>query len=375
MGVKFRLEVRGSRKGADIKVVGVGGAGGNAINRMMEEGLEKVEFVAVNTDLQALEACRAPIKVQIGANVTRGLGAGAVPELGRKAMEEDRSQVAEYLSGADMVFITAGMGGGTGTGASPIIAEIAKEAGALTVGVVTKPFLFEGRKRMQNAEEGIRELRGRVDTLIVIPNQRLLSIVSEKTTLKEAFRMADEVLFQATRGISDLIMVPGLINLDFNDVRTVMENGGDALIGMGSAQGEGRAVEAARAAISCPLLEDMSIFGAKGVLVNISGGEDLTLTEASEAMELIYQEAGEDANVIFGVVLDDERFGGTVSVTVIATGFDHSPGRRKVELPRNQEEAEVPAYMRRRLKESKDTKAPEEDLEFPTFLRRRFRRG
>jgi cell division protein FtsZ len=305
---------------AKIKVIGVGGAGGNAVNRMIEAGLSGVEFIAINTDAQVLRTSAAPERVQIGALLTQGLGSGGIPDVGREAIEEDREMIREIVAGANMVFVTAGLGGGTGTGAAPVVAEIAREAGALTVGVVTKPFLFEGRKRMAQADQGLQALKAQVDTLIVIPNQRLLSIVMKDTPLTQAFRMADEVLHQATKGISDLIMVPGLVNLDFADVRTIMGNMGGALMGTGTARGEHRAVEAAHAAVSSPLLEDVSIGGAKGVLINISGGSDLTLFEVSEATEIIHEAAGEDANIIFGAVID-ESLSGEVRVTVIATGI------------------------------------------------------
>ena len=304
----------------DMKVIGVGGAGGNAVNRMIEAGLLGVDFVALNTDAQVLDCNKSTRKIQIGAKLTKGLGAGSVPAVGRKAMEESREEVAETLAGANMVFITAGMGGGTGTGAAPIVAEIAKQSGALTVGVVTKPFDFEGRKRMANALQGIKELKERVDTLIVIPNQRLLTIASKQTLFTDAFRLADDVLLQATRGISDLITVPGLINLDFADIRTIMLEMGDALMGTGRAGGENKAKEAAIKAIASPLLEDMSISGAKGLLVNVTGGDEMTLFEVNEAANIIVQEAGDDANIIFGAVID-KSMKDEIKVTVIATGL------------------------------------------------------
>jgi len=313
---------------ARIKVVGVGGAGCNAVNRMIDAGLRGVDFVCMNTDIQALETSKSTVRLQIGKTTTRGLGAGADPEVGRKAIEEDREAVADVLGETDMVFVTCGMGGGTGTGAAPIIAEIAKDLGALTVAVVTKPFLFEGNKRNKRAEEGILELKERVDTLIVIPNQRLLSVVPKGTPLLEAFRMADEVLLHATKGISDLISVPGLVNLDFADVKTVMSEMGDALMGAGMASGDERALQAAQRAISSPLLEDLSIAGALGVLVNITGGEDLTLHEVNDATTVICEAAGPDANIIFGAVID-KALGDQIRVTVIATGF-HKNGRAPV---------------------------------------------
>jgi cell division protein FtsZ len=310
---------------ARIKVVGVGGAGCNAVNRMIDAGLRGVDFVAMNTDTQALETSKSSVKLQIGKTTTRGLGAGADPEIGRKAIEEDREAVADVLGESDMVFVTCGMGGGTGTGAAPIVAEIAKDLGALTVGIVTKPFIFEGNKRSKRAEEGIIELKERVDTLIVIPNQRLLSVVPKGTPLTEAFRQADEVLLHATKGISDLISVPGLVNLDFADVKTVMSEMGDALMGAGMSSGDERALQAAQRAISSPLLEEVSIAGALGVLVNITGGEDLTLHEVNDATTIICEAAGPDANIIFGAVID-KAMSDQLRVTVIATGF-HKNGR------------------------------------------------
>ncbi|UCD18692.1 MAG: cell division protein FtsZ [Candidatus Zixiibacteriota bacterium] len=305
---------------ARIKVVGVGGAGGNAINRMIEAGLSGVEFIAINTDAQVLESNRSGKKVQIGKRLTKGLGAGASPEIGFKAIEEDRDEVAEALSGADMVFITAGMGGGTGTGAAPIVADIACKQGALTVGIVTKPFSFEGHRRMEKAETGLKQFKEKSDTLITIPNERLLSIVDKTTTLANAFIFADEVLHQATKGISELITVPGMINCDFADVKTVMLERGDALMGTGYGFGEEKAEEAARQAISSPLLEDVSISGAKGVLINVTGGEDMTLFDVNLATSIVYQAAGSEANIIFGAVLDPNAKD-QMRVTVIATGF------------------------------------------------------
>jgi len=306
---------------ARLKVIGVGGAGGNAVNRMISAGLQGVEFLAVNTDAQVLELSRAHKKIQIGLRLTKGLGSGGNPEVGRKAIEEDADVVAEAIEGADMVFVTAGMGGGTGTGASPVIARIARESGALTVGIVTRPFSFEGKRRERQALEGIAALKQEVDTLIVIPNDKLLSLVPKDTPLLEAFSKADEVLFHATKGISDLIMIPGLINLDFADVRSIMSGMGDALMGAGVAQGEDRAVKAAQMAINSPLLDDVSIRGAKGVLVNITGDERMTLHEVSQATAVISEEAGDDANVIFGAVISDS-LEDEIQVTVIATGFE-----------------------------------------------------
>ncbi|HEY2389072.1 MAG TPA: cell division protein FtsZ [Candidatus Binatia bacterium] len=305
---------------ARIKVVGVGGGGGNAVNTMIAAGLHGVDFISANTDAQALNANLASIKLQIGQEVTKGLGAGGNPEMGRKAAAEDLERIKESLTGADMVFITAGMGGGTGTGAAPVFARVAKEMGALTVGVVTKPFLFEGKKRGKQADEGMRELKASVDTLIAIPNQRLLAVAGRNTSILETFKKADDVLLQAVRGISDLITVHGLINLDFNDVRTIMSEMGMALMGAASASGENRAVEAAQKAISSPLLEDVSIQGARGVLINITGGPDLGLHEVNEAATLIQEEADDEANIIFGAVID-EGMADQIRITVIATGF------------------------------------------------------
>jgi cell division protein FtsZ len=307
-----------------IKVIGVGGGGGNAINTMIEGRLDGVDFIAANTDVQALEHNQAPTKITLGGSLTRGLGAGANPDVGRNAALEDVNKLTETLSGADMVFVTAGMGGGTGTGAAPIIAQVARECGALTVGVVTKPFGFEGRKRRRQAEEGIATLQASVDTLITIPNDRLLSVAGQKTTMLDAFRKADEVLLNAVQGISDLITVSGLINVDFADVRTIMKEMGRALMGTGRASGERRAIEAAQQAISSPLLEDVSITGATGILINITGGPDLTLFEVNEAATLIQEAAHEDANIIFGSVIDPS-FVDQVRITVIATGFDRLP--------------------------------------------------
>jgi cell division protein FtsZ len=313
---------------ARIKVIGIGGGGGNAVNTMIGGKLNGVEFLVANTDAQSLDASRAPVRIQLGGAVTKGLGAGANPEIGRRAALEDQDTIKEYLAGSDMIFITAGMGGGTGTGGAPVIARVAREVGALTVGVVTKPFIFEGKKRMRQAEEGIAELKSSVDTLIVIPNQRLLSIAAKTTTMLEAFHKADEVLLQAVRGISDLIITPGLINLDFADVRTVMAEMGLALMGASMATGENRAIEAAQRAISSPLLEDISIQGARGVLINITGGPDLCLHEVNEAASMIQEEAHDEANIIFGAVID-ETMTDEIRITVIATGFGESKEDRK----------------------------------------------
>ncbi|MFZ5815511.1 MAG: cell division protein FtsZ [Bacillota bacterium] len=343
---------------ASIKVIGVGGGGNNAVNRMIAAGLRGVEFIAVNTDAQALGGAQAPNKLQIGGKLTKGLGAGADPDIGLKAAEESREEIANILRGADMIFVTAGMGGGTGTGAAPVVAEIAKELGALTVGVVTKPFTFEGKKRMSQAEKGIANLKEKVDTLITIPNDRLLQVVDKKTSLVEAFRTADDVLRQGVQGISDLIAVPGLINLDFADVRTIMSNTGSALMGIGVSRGENRAAEAARAAISSPLLET-SIEGAKGVLLNITGGADLGLMEVNEAAEIISQAADPEANIIFGAVVD-ESISDEIRVTVIATGFgetDFLGWGRRAARPANQQDLEIKPFT--------------DDLDIPAFLRRK----
>ncbi|HLO04532.1 MAG TPA: cell division protein FtsZ [Symbiobacteriaceae bacterium] len=340
---------------ARIKVIGVGGGGNNAVNRMITAGLRGVEFIAVNTDHQALQGALAPIKLQVGSKLTKGLGAGADPEVGARAAEESREELADALRGADMVFVTAGMGGGTGTGAAPVVAEVARELGALTVGVVTKPFTFEGRKRAMQADKGIQSLRNSVDTLITIPNDRLLQVVDKKTSIMEAFRFADDVLRQGVQGISDLIQVPGLINLDFADVRTIMANTGTALMGIGVRGGENRAIEAARAAISSPLLEQ-TIDGAKGVLLNITGGPDLGLLEANEAAEIISQAADPEANIIFGAVID-ETIGDEIRVTVIATGFGEGEfqgwGKRKQQSPVAEvkpitDDLDIPAFLRRK---------------------------
>jgi cell division protein FtsZ len=323
-----------SNQRARIKVIGVGGGGGNALNNMIESGLQGVEFIAANTDAQALQFNLAPIKLQLGSDVTRGLGCGADPGKGRGSALEVRERIREQLDGTDMVFVTAGLGGGTGTGAAPVVAEVAREVGALTVGVVTKPFLFEGRVRMKHAEQGLDELHAVVDTVITIPNQRLLALAGKGTAVQDAFRLADEVLFNAVRGISDLITIHGLINLDFADVRTIMNEMGVALMGTGTAAGEERAVEAARSAISSPLLEDLSIDGAHGVLINITGGPDLTLYEVNEASTLIQEAAHEEANIIFGAVIDDEMGEGEMRVTVIATGLDST--RIRVSTPQGE---------------------------------------
>jgi cell division protein FtsZ len=308
---------------ARMKVVGIGGAGGNAVNRMIDEDLEGVEFISANTDAQALKSSRAQVTMQLGKKLTRGLGAGARPEIGRQAVAESSDEVRKVLEGADLVFVTAGMGGGTGTGAAPIVAEIAREVGALTIGIVTRPFSFEGKKRGKQADQGLAELRRSVDTMIVVPNDRLLSVVPKGTSFKEALKKADEVLLHATQGISDLIRVSGEVNVDFADVRTIMACRGPALMGSGFGEGDNRAVEAAQEAISSPLLDELSIQGAQGVLINITGGMDLAIDEVNTISTIIQEEAGDDAEIIFGAVHDPE-LEGQIRVTVIATGFDRS---------------------------------------------------
>ena len=311
---------------ATIKVIGVGGAGNNAVNRMVEAGIKSVEFIAVNTDRQALNMSKANSKIQIGEKLTRGLGAGANPDIGAQAAEESKAEIAEILKGADMVFVTAGMGGGTGTGAAPLVAATAKELGILTIGVVTKPFTFEGKKRLAQAERGIANLKGKVDTLVVIQNDKLLQVIDRKTSIVEAFRMADDILRQGVQGISDLIAVPGLINLDFADVKTIMLNQGMAHMGIGRASGENRAEDAAKQAIQSPLLET-SIEGARGVIINITGGSDIGLHEANTAAELVQRSADPEANIIFGTVTDDSM-GDEIQITVIATGFEKEDEKR-----------------------------------------------
>ncbi len=378
----------GFNSGARLKVIGVGGCGGNAVNTMIESGLDGVEFLAANTDSQALEKSRANIKIQLGAALTKGLGAGANPEMGKSAALESKDTLVEALKGADMVFITAGMGGGTGTGAGPIVAEAAKAVGALVVAVVTKPFAFEGAKKMRQAEEGLKRLKDVVDTVITIPNQRLLSVASKNTALTEAFKRADEVLLQAVKGISDVITVPGLVNVDFADVKTIMLEMGQALMGSGVARGENRAAEAARKAISSPLLEDISIHGARGVLINITGSSDMTIHDVNEASSLIHEEAHEDAHIIFGAVVDDSM-GEEVRVTVIATGFGKA---NEAKFPKDAipqavvvDDLDVPTVLRnnrdknfeiksgdiRRLGKLGGYNVDDEDLyDTPTFLRK-----
>ena len=353
---------------AHIKVIGVGGGGNNAVNRMVECGVQGVEFIAVNTDKQALQSSRAETKLQIGEKLTKGLGAGANPDIGMKAAEESRNEIANALEGADMIFITAGMGGGTGTGAAPIVAEVAKEIGILTVGVVTKPFTFEGRRRMVHAEKGIEELKDKVDTLVTIPNDRLLQVAEKKTTIMEAFAMADEVLKQGIQGISDLIAVPALINLDFADVKTIMYDQGIAHMGIGQAGGDNRAQDAARQAIQSPLLET-SIEGAKAVLLNITGGADLGIFEVNEAADLIRQSVDQDANIIFGAGID-ESLNEELKITVIATGFEEL--RKKPTVRRSIEETNADEKLKNR-EEISDNQFDLDDLDIPTFLRKKDR--
>jgi cell division protein FtsZ len=371
---------------ATIKVIGVGGGGNNAVNRMIEHGVQGVEFIAVNTDAQALNLSKAEVKMQIGGKLTRGLGAGANPEVGKKAAEESKEQIEEALRGADMVFVTAGMGGGTGTGAAPVIAQIARDLGALTVGVVTRPFTFEGRKRATQATGGISAMKGSVDTLIVIPNDRLLEIVDKSTPMLEAFREADNVLRQGVQGISDLIAVPGLINLDFADVKTIMSNKGSALMGIGVASGESRAAEAAKKAISSPLLET-SIDGAQGVLLNITGGSNLSLYEVQEAADIVASASDQEVNMIFGSVIND-NLKDEIIVTVIATGFNEEVVQPKLTRPDfGQPQKSTIGTVKQREREPKREEPPmveqprsvtpqngEDALDIPTFLRNRNRR-
>ena len=353
---------------AKIKVVGVGGGGNNAVNRMIEAGVRGIDFIALNTDRQALYSSKAEEKLQLGEKLTRGLGAGANPEIGGKAAEENRNEIMEMLQGADMIFITAGMGGGTGTGAAPVVAEIAKELGILTVGIVTKPFTFEGAKRLKHAEQGLEELKDKVDTLVIIPNDRLLQVADKKTTMVEAFVMADDVLKQGIQGISDLIAVPNLINLDFADVKTIMQNQGIAHMGIGTATGDNRATEAAKLAIKSPLLET-SIEGAKSVLLNITGGGDLGLLEVNEAADLIRAAVDKDANIIFGAGID-ESLNEEIKITVIATGFDmHIVDGKTVKLLKEENQIEDESH-----REIASTTEVEDDLDIPIFLRRRDKR-
>jgi len=354
---------------ADIKVIGVGGGGSNAINRMIDSGLPGVEFIVANTDAQALVVSDAKLRIQIGAKLTKGLGAGANYEIGKKAAEEDRDKIAEAIAGADMVFITAGMGGGTGTGASPVIAEVAKEQGALTVAVVTKPFSFEGRKRMAQAEIGIKNLREKVDSLIIIPNDRLLQVAESDTTMIQAFRLADDVLRQGVQGITDLITVPGVINLDFADVKTIMSSSGSALMGIGRGTGENRAVQAAQQAISSPLLET-TIGGATGVLINITGGEDLTILEVNQAAEIIAEAADQDAEIIFGTAINPEMKE-EIKITVIATGFNREREQEKVRPNVTRSASHSPAVPRSDSLKVVGAPPVEDDLDIPSFLRKK----
>ncbi len=390
-------------KSAKIKVIGVGGAGGNAINNMIESDLQGVNFIVANTDIQALEISKAPLKIQIGDKLTEGLGAGANPQIGREAAQESAEAIRNALKDSHMVFITAGFGGGTGTGAASIIAEICKELGALTVAVVTRPFSFEGRKRSKQAEDGISELKEIADTVITIPNDRLRGLASKNATMIEMFKKADEILLHSVKGITDLILMPGLVNLDFADVKTTMSRAGMAIMGIGVSNGENRAVEAAERAISHPLLEDLSITGAKGVLMNITSSSSLTMDEMTEASERIYSEVGEDAEIIWGAVIDD-NLGDEMRVTVIATGIGSGPEsvipekhrgvhrfqRRAKEMRREQPDYEEPTFMRKKEREiereaaesndetihkpyrgPKDMEIDNEDLDIPTFLRRK----
>ena len=355
---------------ATIKVIGVGGAGNNAVNRMIDAGIKGVDFIAVNTDRQALQQSKAQTKIQIGEKITRGLGAGANPDIGAQSAEESKAEVAEILRGADMVFVTSGMGGGTGTGAAPIVASIAKEMGILTIGVVTKPFTFEGKKRLSQAERGIESLKGKVDTLVIIPNDKLLQIIDRKTSISDAFRKADDVLRQGVQGISDLIAVPGLVNLDFADVKTIMLNQGMAHMGVGRASGENRAEDAAKEAIQSPLLET-SIEGAKGVIINITGGSDIGLLEANTAAELVQRNADPEANIIFGTVTD-ESMGEEIQITVIATGFEKDEDRRN-SIP-GYENIVADAWRKRNASASNSATVADtnssNDLDIPAFLRK-----
>ena len=384
-GMIFEFEdAQHNAQSARMKVVGIGGGGGNAVNRMIDENLQGVDFISVNTDAQALTRSKASHKIQIGKRLTRGLGAGARPEIGRQAIEEDRAEVLEALQGADMVFVTCGMGGGTGTGAAPIIAELAREVSALTVGIVTRPFQFEGKKRTLQAEMGIAEMRKNVDTMIVVPNERLLAVVGKGIPFQDALKKADEVLLHATQGISSLITSTGIINVDFADVRTIMQNGGAALLGTGIGRGDNRALEAAQQAISSPLLDSVSITGAQGVLINIIGGEDLTLGETTQINDVIHDAVGDEAEIIFGAVTD-AAMQGEIRVTVIATGFDRAvtgempvlgsrPSRPGVLDFARRAAAQQPAQPKAPPVTPKPTPPPAAadvpDMEIPTFIRR-----
>ncbi len=377
----FELSDPGISGTAKIKVIGIGGGGGNAVNTMISYDLKGVDFIVANTDAQALNMSNASIKIQLGADVTKGLGAGSVPEIGRRAAIESRDTLKRHLEGADMIFITVGEGGGTGTGGAPIVAEICKEVGALTIAIVTKPFTFEGKKRNTQAEEGIAELRKIVDSLIVIPNQRLLAMAGRDISMLDSFKMTDNVLYQAVKGISDLLMIPGLINLDFADVKSVMSEMGMALMGTGAARGENRAVEAAQKAISSPLLEDNTIQGARGILLNITGGPDMSLYEINEASSIIRGEAHEEANIIFGTAVDP-TIEEEIRITVIATGFDNAREKKKITpavisiAGNRRNDLNIPAFMRRERgqggTQGEMDYGDEEgykDLDSPTFLR------
>ncbi|MCF0126080.1 MAG: cell division protein FtsZ [Clostridia bacterium] len=353
---------------ATIKVIGVGGAGNNAVNRMIETGIKGVDFIAVNTDRQALQTSKAKTKIQIGEKITRGLGAGANPDIGAQSAEESKAEVAEVLRGADMVFVTAGMGGGTGTGAAPVVAQAAKEMGILTIGVVTKPFTFEGKKRLSQAERGIESLKGKVDTLVVIPNDKLLQIVDRKTSIIEAFKMADDILRQGVQGISDLIAIPGLVNLDFADVKTIMLNQGMAHMGVGNASGENRAEDAAKEAIQSPLLET-SIEGAKGVIINITGGTDLGLHEVNTAAELVQRSVDPEANIIFGTVTD-ESMNDEIKITVIATGFEKNDPISSIGVVSNSGSKPWNDRKINSIPTNTDTTSSQNDLDIPSFLRK-----
>ncbi len=369
---------------AKIKVIGIGGSGNNAISRMMACKIHGVDFVAINTDAQDLHHTNALEKLHIGKNLTKGLGAGMDPEVGRQAAEENRDEIHELIKGSDMVFVTCGMGGGTGTGASPIVAETAKDAGALTVGVVTKPFSFEGKQRLQIAEEGLSQLKDRVDTLITVPNDKLLTIIDRKTSLLNAFSVVDDILRQAVQGISDLVVVPGIVNVDFADIKTIMEDAGSALMGIGRATGEDRAVEAAKAAINSPLLE-LSIDGAKGVLFNVSGGADLAMSEINDAAKIITESIDPDARVIFGAVMDDKLKKGEIKVTVVATGFDEEMLKRGEE--KETKIQDISPINQREIKEkkkeeiskpqsipsSKEEPTEESEWDIPAFIRRKMK--
>lgn len=381
MVLKFEIEDELSKLSANIKVVGVGGGGNNAVNRMIDSGIRGVEYLAVNTDAQDLLSSNAPTRLQIGRKLTEGLGAGADPEVGRKAALESQQELASAISGSHMVFITAGLGGGTGTGAAPVIAELARKQGSLTVAVVTYPFTFEGKGRRNQAEQGYQALKDTVDTVITVPNEHLLRVVNKQTTLIEAFKIADDVLRQAVQGIAELITVPGIINLDFADIRTVMSQMGGALMGIGSASGEQRTLKAARQAISSPLLEDVNIAGARGLLINITGGRSLTLHEVSEATTAIFECVGKDANVIFGTVID-ESLNDEVKVTVIATGFEEARQQREKDSRfKGPKTMDLSSYLTMRDSQRRNSVMAEglslqpvlseSDLDIPTFLRRK----